>query len=218
MLIREKKGESIKRKEKEEESKKKREEEEESIGKGGRKKKEEKEGGGGEEEGALAYHIIRPKPPFLKNNERFFGLLCSAFFSSHAHKNNQKCYVAYGSAVRIVDCGESTKWTNAGAATTSSSRTSLSFAVAVRRRFARPPILRPRARSLICEQRVPIAVPAPYTTGDGVRLSPSFVVIVVVVVVRVAPAARGSARRPRDARQPRSTTARHRESTHFEEN
>ena len=111
--------------------------------------------------------------------------------------------------MRIADCGESTKWTNTGAATTRHSRTSLSFAVAVRRRFARPPI-RPRARSLICEQRVPIAVPAPYTTGDGVRLSPSFVVIVVAVVVRVAPAARGSARRPRDARQPRSTSARRR--------
>ena len=77
------------------------------------------------------------------------------------------------------------------------------------RRFARPPI-RSRVRSLICEQRVPIAVPAPYTTGDGVRLSPSFVVIVAVVVARDAPAARGSARRPRDARQPRSTTARRR--------
>ena len=55
----------------------------------------------------------------------------------------------------------------------------LSFAVAVRRRFAFCATAhRLRARSLICEQRVPIAVPAPYTTDDGVRLSSSFFVVV----------------------------------------
>ena len=62
-----KKGESIKRKEKEEESKKKREE-------------EEKEGEEGGEEGALAYQV-RPKPPFLKNNIRFFWFALFCFFS-----------------------------------------------------------------------------------------------------------------------------------------
>ena len=76
------KGESIKRKEKEEEIKKKREEEEEAIGKRGRKKKKRRRGMGGGEEGALAYQV-RPNPPFLKNNRRFFwfALFCFFFFS-----------------------------------------------------------------------------------------------------------------------------------------